>query len=570
MKRFRTVFFIFSFLVSGLFGTTITLSSLTQEIKESLENRVKEGPNKVLLQQLYAQNDYRPFWILPDARAKAAALIRALKDPYFNYKFKDLESKTIGELFYLFDNTDTSDAESLRLLARSDVAMSDAFLKAVRFILQSDVDWNLVQEKLAALKESDDIKSVWEMRVKLMPDVHTLYTVLKGDDPKSYLESLIPLKSRYDMLYKIYTRYRRMQTFPKVPYGTKTLKLGDKSPRIPIIKKRLQITGDYPKTLKLNDSFDVALQKAVKRFQKRYLIQETGMIDRITTYYMTIPLKEHLKWIVTNLDKTKLYPRHFEPEHIEVNIPEFMLRYYKFNELKLKMPIVVGRIDRPTPLFSDLMTYIVLNPTWTIPDNLIKRDLIHVLRENPDYLDEHDIKAYLGNKEVNVTAEDLAPYEKSEEKVPYRFVQQPGDNNALGRVKFMFPNKYAVYLHDTDNKTLFGRRYRVYSSGCMRVSRPFDLLAALLVHAKTPLSDEKLIEIFRSNKPYTIKLKDPVPVHILYFTVLEDEGNTLFRNDIYLYDQIIYESSEGHRKESFTVPKHRLVSVKKQRKRLSN
>jgi len=156
--------------------------------------------------------------------------------------------------------------------------------------------------------------------------------------------------------------------------------------------------------------------------------------------------------------------------------------------------------------------------------------------------------------------------EHSDKRVPYRFVQFPGDDNALGRVKFMFLNKYAVYLHDTDNKTLFGRRYKVYSSGCMRVERPFDLMDILLQHAKGNYSQSDIQEILATNKPTTIKLSQPIPIHIIYFTAYKEDGLAYFKNDIYMYDQIIYESSQGHRKESFTVPKKRLITIKEQKK----
>jgi murein L,D-transpeptidase YcbB/YkuD len=236
----------------------------------------------------------------------------------------------------------------------------------------------------------------------------------------------------------------------------------------------------------------------------------------------------------------------------------------------MKMGIVVGRIDRPTPIFSDKIEYMVLNPTWTIPDNLIKRDLIHVLRENPGYLEENNIHVFSGNKEITITQEMLDPYESSDKKVPYRFVQYPGDTNALGRIKFMFPNKYAVYLHDTDNKSLLTRRYKIYSSGCMRVDRPFDLMNILLEHAKGSYSKEKIDEIIATDKPKTIRLKKAIPVHILYFTVFEEDGLAYFKNDIYLYDKIIEESSQGHKKTTFTMPKKRMGRVKKNVKPLSN
>ena len=236
----------------------------------------------------------------------------------------------------------------------------------------------------------------------------------------------------------------------------------------------------------------------------------------------------------------------------------------------MKMGLIVGRIDRPTPLFQSRVSYMVLNPTWTIPDNLIKRDLIHVLRENPSYLEENNIHVFSGNKEIQIRQEQLDPYEDSKKRVPYRFVQFPSENNALGRVKFMFPNKYAVYLHDTDNKTLFSRRYKVYSSGCMRVEEPFKLMHTLLVHT-SGYSYNDLEEIFRSNKPKTIKLKQSIPVHILYFTVYTEDGLAYFKHDIYLYDKIIEESTQRNRKLTFTIPSKRLIKIKKQgAKPLSN
>jgi murein L,D-transpeptidase YcbB/YkuD len=213
----------------------------------------------------------------------------------------------------------------------------------------------------------------------------------------------------------------------------------------------------------------------------------------------------------------------------------------------------------------------VLNPTWTIPDNLIKRDLIHVLRENPMYLEENNIHAFRGKKEIHITQAMLDPYEESTKRVPYRFVQFPGETNALGRVKFMFPNKYAVYLHDTDNKSLLDRRYKIYSSGCMRVKKPFDLVKTLLVHTNGKYDDAKIAKILESNTPTTIRLKKSIPVHILYFTVYEEDGLAYFKHDIYLYDKIIEESVEGNKKSTFKIPDKRMISIKKQKaKPLSN
>ena len=285
-------------------------------------------------------------------------------------------------------------------------------------------------------------------------------------------------------------------------------------------------------------------------------------MDNQTTYYFNQPLKKNIQAIITNLDKTKLYPRAFESEHVEVNIPDFNLRYYRNGKKITKMGIVVGRMDRPTPLFSDKIEYMVMNPTWTVTDNLIKRDLIPVLKEHPDYLTEHNIHVFQGKKEVEVNYEMLAQYIGSAKRVPYRFVQYPGEDNALGRVKFMFPNKYAVYLHDTDNKSLLSRRYKLYSSGCMRVDKPFKLLDILLLNAKKSYSKEEIESILATNKPKTIRLKRSIPVHILYFTVYEEDGLAYFKNDIYSYDKIIEESVPYNRKSTFKLPKHKMAPIK--------
>jgi len=203
----------------------------------------------------------------------------------------------------------------------------------------------------------------------------------------------------------------------------------------------------------------------------------------------------------------------------------------------------------------------VLNPTWTVTNNLVKRDLIPVLKKNPNYLEENNIHVFSGKKEVEVDYEKLEPFIDSDKNVPYRFVQYPGDNNALGRVKFMFPNKYAVYLHDTDNKTLLDRRYKLYSSGCMRVDNPFGLLNILLKNVKGSYNQSKIDQILETNKPKTIKLNKSVPVHILYFTVYEEDGLAYFKNDIYSYDKIIEESVPYNRKNTFKLPKRKMINV---------
>ncbi len=567
--RLLTLILFIGFLQVNLYAEALSMDNISAHIQQGFKTRIS-GQNKPIIEDIYTKTGHKPLWIGSNNKTKTSHLIQALNDPLFNYKNKSFDQKSIKHLFYQLDNGEINRRKQAAAYAKLDLVLTSSMVRLVRFIVQGDVDWNLVQEKLAALEQSDDIKSRWEMSFKPFPDQEQLISAIVNGNIHEYLTSLIPMEKRYKKLVTLLKNYRVMDKFPKIKYSNKLLKIGDRSSRVKEIKKRLQISGDYPKNVSINSKFDETLRRAVITYQKRYLLKVNGMVDKTMTYYLNQPASSNIQAIITNLDKTKLYPTQFEEEYVEVNIPDFNLRYYRDNKKIMKKGLVVGRIDRPTPLFSNAIRYMVLNPTWTIPDNLIKRDLIHVLRENPMYLEENNIHVFTGKKEIEVTQEMLDPYEKSDKRVPYRFVQFPGENNALGRVKFMFPNKYAVYLHDTDNRSLLSRRYKIYSSGCMRVEKPFALVDTLLEHSKKSYTQSKIDEILESNEPTTIGLKKPIPVHMIYFTVYEEDGLAYFKNDIYLYDKIIEESVEGNKKSTFKIPEKRMISVKKNAQPISN
>ncbi|BAF73230.1 L,D-transpeptidase family protein [Sulfurovum sp. NBC37-1] len=559
--RFTLFLLFFVFFSHPLVAQILSVDTISANIQNDLQTKLK-GENRAIVQNLYARTGKKPLWVGTANKQKMSQLIQALNDPLYNYKNKAFNQNAIKKLTYMLDNNQYSAVKKAAVYSRLDIVLSSAFVYLVRFIVQGDVDWDLVQKKFKALRESDDIRADWEISPKSFPSEEALAQAVSGGNIHAYLNSLLPMEKSYRRLVKRLENYRVMEKFPKIKYSNDPLKLGDWSPRVKEVKKRLQISGDYPKNAPVDWKFDRRLEQAVKTYQKRYLLKITGQVDKTTMYYLNQPASKNIKAIIVNLDKTKLYPKHFENEYIAVNVPDFNLRYYRNGEMIFKTGIVVGRIDRPTPIFSDKIEYMVINPTWTIPDNLIKRDLIHVLRENPAYLEENNIHVFSGNKEITVTQEMLDPYEHSDKKVPYRFVQYPGDSNALGRIKFMFPNKYSVYLHDTDNKSLLTRRYKIYSSGCMRVDKPFDLMDILLKHAKGRYTREDIDAIIATDKPKTIRLKKAIPVHILYFTVFEEDGLAYFKNDIYLYDKIIEESTAGHKKATFTMPKKRMGRVK--------
>ena len=473
------------------------------------------------------------------------ALIHAMEMPYFNYKLKRFSQDTIEQYSYLLHNNMDLNQNSNEL-AKLDIALTKSYVDLANFIVLSDVDWNKVSEKLLGLKASKDVTANWEMVRKTPPSLEKLFTALVDQNIPEFLKSITPLKDRHQKLINALKFYQNLRNIPKVHYGS-PLKYGDRDERIIEAKERLALSGDFPRQTNYSALFDDKFKQALLSYKDRFNLEKNGLLDKITIYYMNKPVKFLIEDIITNLDKLKVFPDKFPNEVVMVNIPEFRMDYYKNGYSILSMNAVVGRDERPTPIFSSTMTYLELNPNWNIPENLVRRDLIPALIEHPNYLKEHNIHVFKGwskkSKDLQSTfnVTQLLPYkDKSAGHIPYRFVQYPGDDNALGRVKFMFPNKYSVYLHDTDNKELLTRRYRVYSSGCMRLQHPFKFLEALKPRLKS--SSRQIEKYLDSGKTKVLRFKKKLAVQTVYFTVFQRNGLTYFRKDIYGYDKFIQES----------------------------
>jgi len=523
-------------LLLGLLYTSLWSSRLDEEIRLNIGNESNS------VKAIYAMNGNRPLWV---GHAKNFnQFIEILQNPYYNYKNKLFKQDTIDQYSYLLQNN-MNPNENAEELYKLEVALTSSYLALGNFIVQSDVNWEEVRGKLKELKELKDIKANWEMVKKKTPSVDDFFNALVNQNIDGFYKSLTPLKKRHQALINALQRYQNMYDIKKVTYGD-DLKFGDNHPRISNIKKRLAISGDFPTQNSYSDIFDEKLKMALTQYKNRFNLEQNGLIDKVTIYYLNKPIELLIKDIIVNLDKLKVFPDKFPNEVIIVNIPEFRMNYYKNSYPILSMNAVVGRDVRPTPIFSSKMTYLVLNPTWNIPANLVRRDLIPTLEENPNYMEEHNIHAYKGwgknSKEIkNFSVSKLLPY-KEGGSIPYRFVQSPGDDNALGRVKFMFPNKYSVYLHDTDNKDLLTRRYRVYSSGCMRLHHPFELLEVL--KPRLGASASRVEKYLASKKTKHLRFNKPLAVQTVYFTVFERNGQTYFRKDIYGYDKFVQESAK--------------------------
>lgn len=533
-------------LILSLFLSTLFATSLDDRLNFIINSNPQELSNydneRKIIQELYGKNYNKPLWI---GHAKNLnTLIETLQNPYFNYKYKDLYQSQIEQYTHLLHDNMNLNMNSDEL-SKLDILLTRAYVKLVKFIVQSDINWDMVQTKIMDLKESEDISANWEMIRKPIPSSEQLFRAITNQDIPGFLHTLIPSQKQYQELIETLNFYRNLNNLERIKYA-KDLRPGDEYPYITDIKERLILTGDLHNKYNTTDVFDEELKHAIYSYKDRFKLEQNGIIDKVLVYYLNKPMHLLTEQIIVNLDKLKVFPNNFPNEYIRVNIPDFKMNYFQNGNSLLEMRAVVGKPERPTPIFSANMSYIVLNPNWNIPENLVRRDLIVALQENPNYLKEHNIRVFYGWKDKNEMKDFkpsmLFPYaDKSKGHIPYRFVQYPGDNNALGRIKFMFPNKYSVYLHDTDNKSLFQYRYRVYSSGCMRLAKPFELLEVL--KSRMRQSDINLIPKYRSTlESKTINFTKKLPVHTTYFTVFKRNGLTYFRKDVYKYDQFIKES----------------------------
>ncbi len=316
-----------------------------------------------------------------------------------------------------------------------------------------------------------------------------------------------------------------------------TLKPGMSDARIPVLRKRLQVTKDLvpsPATAGAVDPqlYDATLEQGVKAFQERHGLAADGAIGPGTRAAMNVPVAERIDQIRINLERGRWTLHEIKGEFVLVDVAGFYVSYFRNDEPIWTSRVVVGKDQRETPIFRSKITYVVFNPTWTIPPGILVKDKLPVLKRNPGALKAMNIRVLDGSgREVNPYSVNWNQYGPSR-LPPYQFVQDPGPNNALGLVKVMFPNPYLVYLHDSPAKSLYEQDQRTFSSGCIRVQKPFELAALVL---NDPQWNQQSIDaVIATKQTRTVNLKTPVPVLILYWTAQpRPDGQVTFRNDVY-------------------------------------
>ncbi|MGB7295570.1 MAG: L,D-transpeptidase family protein, partial [Candidatus Aminicenantales bacterium] len=255
---------------------------------------------------------------------------------------------------------------------------------------------------------------------------------------------------------------------------------------------------------------------------------------------------ERLTQIRANLERWRWITQELGERYILVNVADFRVGVVEAGREVMSMPAVVGRAYRRTPAFSGTMSHLEINPTWTVPPKLAREDILPKVRKDPAYLGQKGFRVFEnwseGAREIDVSAFDWSLVKA--ENLPYKFRQDPGPQNSLGRIKFMFPNKFDVYLHDTPERELFNRAVRDFSSGCIRIERPVDL-AEYVLRDDPDWTKEKILTAIKGGETRVVNLRNPLGVHLLYWTAwLGEDGRVQFRQDIYLRDAALYRALE--------------------------
>lgn len=528
MRSLRLSFFVFTVIS---FLTQAALAGVSDELRQRVEAfqsgmPVEAGGTPLLarkaLPQYYENNAFQPVWLegtmlRPEASQFAAAIA---------------ESASHG-----LNPRDYHQGEILALLAAAEQAPSHSLLLDLELLL-TDSYLLLGSHYTAGKVNPESIDPEWFANRRNVDMALVLAEAAEDNRLIETLGSLWPAQEAYQRLRNHLAGHRAIEReggFLAIPEGS-ALKPGMRDPRISNLRWRLVQSGDLHGSFSTNeDLFDEALHKALIAYQKRHGLAADGVVGRETRDSLNKPVAERIDQILVNLERWRWVPADLGRRHVLVNIAGFGLRAVADDRVVLQKRVIVGRDYRRTPVFSDRISYLVLNPTWTVPRKIAVEDKLPELRRDPAKLVAAGFDIYQGwgdqQKRIDPLSIDWNAVSRS--SFNFRLVQRAGPMNALGQVKFMFPNKFDVYLHDTPARELFSSERRAFSSGCVRVERPLEL-AAFLLAEQNGWTPEKIEEVTGSLQTRTVELKPPVPVHITYWTSwVEEDGTLQFRDDVY-------------------------------------
>jgi len=500
---------------------------------------VQEG--EPFLKELYTQLYFVPAWTTEEA---ASALALALFEKIRGDRTLDSASALKQESLALQTKAETLYQSGVTLGEKIDLELeiSRLYRRYAEYALYGSINWGAFDAQLHNLK-AEGIHAGW-VPYKPQADPVTLLqeAILEGSLEEAF-EGAEPKSYHYSALKEKLIEHLELQekgAWEAIPY-THAVKPGKSDASLPLIRERLRLLGDYKGCAEETTLYDGCMEASVKAFQERHGLESDGVIGAQTMQVLNMTLQERIDTLRLNLDRIKwLIPR-CTTRHIVINIPAFMLAIEDSGAVERQMKVVIGTRKNPTPVFSDIVETVVLNPNWNVPKSIIQKELIPKLLRNPGAMRKEGIHIYTGwgkdARRIGGGDVNWANYRYTK-NLPFRFVQPPGDDNALGKVKFLFPNRFTVYMHDTPAKSLFSRTSRAFSHGCIRLEQPMEMLR-FFAEIDPNIDYDKALKRLEGNRNEHLKLQQQVPVDIVYLTAFVDYDGTLqFRPDIYLYDRM--------------------------------
>ena len=564
---------------------------IEEELKKVSKNILEKNYqpfliNKKTLVDYYKYNDYNFYWSNKDGIKDISfhLLDKIKNDPVLKPKANE-----IFKLNEIVDKLTTFDKSNYKNLLTIDFMLTELYDKYMFYLSKGSINWKLFEQKLTLIEKETEIKSHWD-RYSLSNNPKILLKKAIDEDDLSSIFKEVDFN--YPFVQNLILAINNLETislnggYTRIP-EIKSLRLGDTSEVVSILRTRLSQSKDLlnpcvnsvnadniitnniqtsnisnlelqvedPENVETIENkvsqenfscenyFDEDLKTAVISFQKNHGLYADGIVGSMTQKFLNVSADDKIEQIRLNLERMRWLPRDLGEKYLLINIPEFRLKMIENNSMKLSMNVVVGERKFPTPIFSDKMSYIVLNPKWNIPQSITKKEILPKLLKDPNYLASKGIdifESWHPNSEKIDTQEIIDAFILEDlSSIPsFRLTQSPSSQNPLGRMKFMFPNKHAVYLHDTPAKSLFNNARRAYSHGCIRLAKPDELLSAI-AQEENGLNPAKIDSILKDNNEKSLGLNKKIPVHIVYLTSWVDEdGRLQFREDIYNYDRI--------------------------------
>jgi murein L,D-transpeptidase YcbB/YkuD len=376
----------------------------------------------------------------------------------------------------------------------------------------------------------------WKIRPEAFDPLAELERALRDNRVAESLMELTPTDADYRALRKALADYRAQASrggWPAVPSNVHA-KPDQQSPHVAALARRLAASGDFKGAVPADGRpavYGPELQDAVRRFQRRHGLTDDGVVGPALAAELNVPVDARIRQIELNMERWRWLPRDLGDRSILVNIPDMRLDVRERGNVPLTMRVVVGKQDTPTPIFNDEMTYLVFAPYWNVPPDIAEKETLPSVLKDPGFLERTNMEVVdESGRAMDAGSIDLNAPEK------YRFRQRPGTSNSLGLVKFMFPNQFNVYLHDTPADSLFARASRSLSHGCVRLEQP-EKLAAYVLRDQPEWTPDRINDAMHGQEERTVKLKAKIPVYIGYWTAkVSADGLVQFRKDVYGID----------------------------------